>query len=275
MTSTSEAISSSRKDLADFAGLVYKVKGFTIGDRYHLSTHFTRKQIYPWWTGEVYVITTLVIPTSARDEFEAGAARDSLETAVKNELRRLQKIALDAQAERRADKVVEKIKEGFLDRRDKIKSGDYDKYEAFATLSSMKDELDDHKNKASDKQTAKKLGKDIDGLLEWIQKGLDKRIPVSTLRRVATKSALKEDSQEISGAYESLNASLAKAQNNIAVIKLIDVIERTGWTLDDNSKPLIALIGDVLVSSLGSNNDTYNNLLEEIETGLMDIMGAR
>jgi hypothetical protein len=59
LTSKNEAISSRGAQYQKFAGLVYKQKGFTIGNREHLAIHFTRKQLYPWWTGEIYVISLI------------------------------------------------------------------------------------------------------------------------------------------------------------------------------------------------------------------------
>jgi Histidine kinase-, DNA gyrase B-, and HSP90-like ATPase len=54
-------------------GFVYKVKGFTIGDRHRLRRAFSRKpQLYPWYTGEIYVIDENVVPNAERDDFETS-----------------------------------------------------------------------------------------------------------------------------------------------------------------------------------------------------------
>ncbi len=276
LTSTSDAISSSKKEqkeLADFAGLVYKIKGFTIGDRNYLGAFFTRKQIYPWWTGEVYVINTQVVPTSARDEFESGLSRDSLEVAVRNEMRKLQKSALDAQAERRANEIVFRVEEEFLVIRDRIKSGNFDKFETHHDLSVIRDKIDSQKSKSSDPQHAKKITKEIDNLLEWIQKGLDKQIPVSKLKRNAAKAALRDEEQ--GSKYSPTSVSTNKSKEDIGTIKLHELIERNGWTLDETCKQLIILIGDTLDANLGISSDVYRSVMQDIESGLTDIVEAK
>ncbi len=76
---------------ADYEGFVYKVKGFTVGDRNKLRTAFARKaQLYSWYTGEIYVIDHNVIPNAERDDFETNQAKRSLEMAVNIELAKLE-----------------------------------------------------------------------------------------------------------------------------------------------------------------------------------------
>ncbi|MBK9711404.1 MAG: hypothetical protein IPO81_08755 [Kouleothrix sp.] len=55
----------------NYDGFVYKMKGFTIGDRQRLRSKFLRKpQLYPWYTGEIYIIDDNIVPNAARNDFE-------------------------------------------------------------------------------------------------------------------------------------------------------------------------------------------------------------
>lgn len=94
----------------DYRGLVYKVKGFTIGNRSRLREHFTtaRGTLYFWCTGEVYVIDENVTPNAARNDFEASPEKLQLETAVGDTLRDLNAIVARFQKQNNADKEFEK-----------------------------------------------------------------------------------------------------------------------------------------------------------------------
>jgi hypothetical protein len=94
----------------DYRRLVYKVKGFTIGNRSRLREHFTtaRGTLYYWCTGEVYVIDENVTPNAARNDFEASPEKLQLETAVGDTLRNLNTTVSRFQEQNNADKEFEK-----------------------------------------------------------------------------------------------------------------------------------------------------------------------
>jgi len=97
-------------EFADYRGLVYKVKGFTIGNRSRLREHFTtaRGTLYYWCTGEVYVIDENVTPNAARNDFEASPEKLQLETAVGDTMGDLNAIVARFQEQNNADKEFEK-----------------------------------------------------------------------------------------------------------------------------------------------------------------------
>ena len=97
-------------EYADYRGLVYKVKGFTIGNRSRLREHFTtaRGTLYYWCTGEVFVIDENVTPNAARNDFEASPEKLQLETAVGDTLRDLNATVARFQKQNNADKEFEK-----------------------------------------------------------------------------------------------------------------------------------------------------------------------
>ena len=97
-------------EYADYRGLVYKVKGFTIGNRSRLREYFptARGTLYYWCTGEVYVIDDNVTPNAARNDFEASPEKLQLETAVGETLGTLNLIVERFQERNNADKEFEK-----------------------------------------------------------------------------------------------------------------------------------------------------------------------
>ena len=98
------------EEYAEYRGLVYKVKGFTIGNRSPLRAYFTTAKgtLYHWYTGEVYVIDENVIPNAARNDFETSQEKLQLEAAVGEEMRELNKAAVKFQEQKNANKDFEK-----------------------------------------------------------------------------------------------------------------------------------------------------------------------
>ncbi len=92
-----------------FEGLIYKVKGFSIGDRDKLRTLFPRPQLYTWFTGEVYVTDPYVVPNAERNDFETSAAKNALEVALLGDFRTALKPAAEKfQAHAKAEEEVRK-----------------------------------------------------------------------------------------------------------------------------------------------------------------------
>ena len=113
-----------------FAGLVYKLFGFSIGDRtLPLKTLWQKDYTRPlWFTGEIHVINKDVTPTTDRSNFvENGASKDLFtagQTALAKDLnRRAEQISdtrgtfdLTERARRRITEVMKRVDEGKLDR---------------------------------------------------------------------------------------------------------------------------------------------------------------
>ena len=77
---------------ADYRGLVYKVKGFTIGDSHNVKKLFPKRgggAHFDWYTGEVFVLDPEVIPNTERNGFETNHAKTQMEAAVRAVLRDL------------------------------------------------------------------------------------------------------------------------------------------------------------------------------------------
>lgn len=181
-------------EFSQFAGLVYKIKGFSIGDRNYLRQYINR--IYEWWTGEIYVIDTDVIPTSARDDFEAGPAKDALEWAVQIELcgadndHSLQKTAVRIQAQRRADSRILEIENELNGYQAKIRSGDFDQFEVYSRLDNALAELKQQRSSASDRTLANKLVEMVQELQRVVKKEIDDPTPVADRKRDAVLASI-------------------------------------------------------------------------------------
>ncbi len=275
LTSKSESLSS--RGFPEFAGLVYKIKGFTIGDRNYLSSYFTRKQIYPWWTGEVYVISTEVIPTSARDDFEASPAKDALEAAVKYTLsgaqnkESLQKIALEAQASRRADQIIQNAPDRIKEVKEKVTEGSYDEFQAYSALDDILSDLQSQKGKASgDKRTlATRLITTAKNLQKQVKKEIDDQTPVSVRKRKGAKAATDV------GLPIPIPSAESGAPKQLPILNLLQVITHSGWRMREEDVQIISAISDALADNIGINTDLYERLLEDIAARLGDLGEAK
>lgn len=100
------------EEYKSYRGLVYKVKGFTIGDRERLREYFSTASgtLYQWCIGEIYVIDEKVIPNAARNDFEVSPEKLQLETAVGYTLRKLNAKVDGFRQRINADKEFEKAR---------------------------------------------------------------------------------------------------------------------------------------------------------------------
>ncbi|RXT29854.1 hypothetical protein B5P46_01965 [Rhizobium leguminosarum] len=99
----------SANDKPQFEGFIYKVKGFSIGDRDKLRALFPRVQLYPWFTGEVYVVDPTVIPNAERNDFETSASKTALEVSILDDFRTALKPAAEKfQATAKAEEAIQK-----------------------------------------------------------------------------------------------------------------------------------------------------------------------
>jgi len=284
LTSKNEAISSRGAT----AGFVYKQKGFTIGNREHLQIHFTRRQVYPWWTGEIYVISPLVIPTSARDDFEAGPPKDSLEAAVKDLLSgskdSLQKLALEFQVTRRADEVLEQSEGRVIKIEEEITSGKFDDYQVYSSLNDIIETIKQHKNKATDRTKASTLLKRAESLQKRAKRELDQPTSTAAKQKKAIQSALDiEDNvaSPQSTAEEQEGIKTGETNKPITIEQtteeesLLEVIRKTGWEIHESDLPIVHQIDEAISDLLGKSSNPYHNLMEDIRSRLIDLMETK
>jgi hypothetical protein len=292
LTSKNEAISSRGAQYQKFAGLVYKQKGFTIGNREHLAIHFTRKQLYPWWTGEIYVISPHIIPTSARDDFEAGPAKDSMEVAVKELLSgsndSLQKIALEFQASRRADEVIDQCEKRIDEIDQAITAETFDNYRTYTELHEIIEMLKQHKNKAGDRVKANGLLKRAESLQKKAKKEIDQPTSVAERQKKAVQTTFGPFDTTSNGETDASNGSEQPGlftqppdsrptshPEEPFTLHLEDVIKQSGWEIEESDLPVITLIGEAIIDHLVISSPLYRRLMEDIRTRLDDLMEGK
>ncbi|MDI6857243.1 MAG: ATP-binding protein [Dehalococcoidia bacterium] len=97
---------------AHVQGFLVRVKGFAIGDRQFARQFWGRRGygvLYPWYTGEVYVLDGSITPTAERNDFEESAAKERLYELLRHEFGRLERAA-DKRREALVD--VQKLSRG-------------------------------------------------------------------------------------------------------------------------------------------------------------------
>lgn len=102
----------------EFAGLVYRMKNFVIGDGWYVRNELwtTSPQLAFWHYGEIHVCDSGVIPSADRTTFEDNANRQRLQAALAILPQRLNREALAASAIDRLDRKVRDAKD-IIDRR--------------------------------------------------------------------------------------------------------------------------------------------------------------
>ena len=176
-----------------YEGFVYKKKGFTVGNRDRLRHCFSPKpQLYPWYTGEVYVIDTAIVPKADRDDFETNEAKRALDLAVMQELSLLEDAAENFQATGVADERVEKylVEVANIERDVDANLQDSD-FETYTQLNEILKDLRRQEKKASPNKRI--IAHDIIKRAERLQKRLAKETETSQTEAARRKRAANEE----------------------------------------------------------------------------------
>jgi hypothetical protein len=123
-----------------FAGLVYKLFGFSIGDRTLpmrtlWAKSLTRAQ---WFTGEIHIVDKDVFPTTDRSDFIESEARKRLYGGAEGIAAKLNRLAQEISDNRKAYNNSEKLKQRLQDLRQKLQNGQIER----AALKVIKQELE-------------------------------------------------------------------------------------------------------------------------------------
>jgi Histidine kinase-, DNA gyrase B-, and HSP90-like ATPase len=217
-----------------FAGLAYKLFGFSVGDR-SLSVRTLWGQSAPralWFTGEIHIIDKEVFPTTDRSDFIESDARDRLYKAGQRIPNKLNKLAQEISNNRNAYRDGEKFSEQLQDWNDRLKAGKIER----AELRSIRDQLHrnlsvlkDRVDQCSD-QDVKQYDKDIQKFAVNFQKELEE-------------------------------AQLLKGDNGIADVA--GELEMTG-----KARKVFQIIMEALESHFSNDPETYYDLLSKISTAL-------
>lgn len=159
-------------DDEDSRGLVYRKKGFTIGDRATITNLFfgePNKHLIDYITGEIHITTDELLPNTERVEFEASPARDLLEQALIKDIRKeISEMAREKSAISKAEQRIVKAqslsnKPIFDDKNDWLNE--------ITKQNKLLNELkNDHKNKYIPPGTKKKTERALKRVEGWIKK---------------------------------------------------------------------------------------------------------
>jgi hypothetical protein len=258
-----------KEDKPQYEGFIYKVKGFSIGDRNKLRARFPRPQLYPWFTGEVYVTDPAVVPNAERNDFETSAAKQTLEYELQEDFRlHLKPLAEKFQARAKAAEEIDKhadklaalerdfsapagsvtiLQEGMLDR---IKD-----------LGEMVEDLPTRK-RAADAENAQRA----EALLvraKALYKSLAKLIqnPASEV----TKRRAEANAER---AAEPAGGGNAEAASRI--VRLEEVFASAGWDLDSSSAEIVAIMQSAIEDLFGSGSAEYRRFVAYVADRLND-----
>lgn len=251
-------------DYKNYEGFVYKVKGFTIGDRQRLRSKFSRKpQLYAWYTGEIYVTDDNIIPNAARDDFETSPSSRLLDLAVGNKLGDLEDIVEQYQAQGVADDRIEEYKDEFERIDEQVRTNTQrDDYEIYARLSEILKDIRRQKTKSSpeNRVIADDIIKRSTRLQDQLKKEVEK--PTSEARR-RTKAARSEQ------AVPRTPVPIIEPPPPVPIKTLEGIIQDAGLDLEGSLGLVIRLLQESVSDVLGSGSLTYKNVLNDFEARLI------
>ncbi len=288
------------EEFRSYEGFVYKMKGFTVGNRDRLRHCFSSKpQLYPWYTGEVYVLDTAVVPKADRDDFETNEAKRALELAVMQQLSTLEDTAENFQATGVADERVEKYFvelsriENEVDAN--IQSNDY---ETYTRLNDILKDLRRQQKKAS--QDKRAIASDIIKRAERLQKRLAKETETPQPEATRRKRAANEETRSQPVQPSLVETQVPQAEevhetfvpatlgtptptspvqepfpmpissptpSTLPLRRLENVLLEAGWSLDSDCARLVSFLQASLESVL-LDKALYHSVLTDFEDRL-------
>jgi molecular chaperone HtpG len=256
----------SGEDQPDYEGLVYKVKGFTVGDRHRIGQLWERVgkiHLYPWYTGEVYVLDTEVIPNAERDDFETNHAKASLEAAVADVLESLEDQVEKFRAEGVANEKIAELQEQFQNLAGPLKGNVHpNDIELLFSLRDLKKKFQDRRKSATGdyRKIADQCIRQIDRLETQLRKDVDSEVPESARKKRAAK---KEDVPHRAAVPSPRPIETIPTQRSLE-----EVLRAAGWDLEGETARLVELVQSALDGVLSRDSGHYRSLLTEIEDRL-------
>lgn len=149
-----------------FAGLVYKLFGFSIGDRSlpERTLWTTARARALWFTGEIHIVDKDILPTTPRTDFIENGTRAKLYAEGRNRIAvRLNLLAQEISDNRKTFQDARNIKQKLEGYKNRLENGGIDR----ADLKTIRDDLD----KASQRLRSRKCSdKEIGGFQREVQK---------------------------------------------------------------------------------------------------------
>ena len=248
----------------EYEGFVYKVKGFTIGDRQNLRLLFKRKpQLYSWYSGEIYVLDSNIIPNAERNDFEENQAKRALTFAVSNELSKLEKEVEDFRdrgvAHERIEKYTTEVRDINISNLANVQDNEA-AFEAYSRLNTIIDDLAKQKNHADLEN--KKIAVDLVTQAKALQQQLRKEADSPTPEEAKKKRAAKSDKVTNRKAVPDFEPPPAP---EIKTLRMI--LREIGWEVEGDLALLVDAVQGSLEDVLGTSV-SYRSLITDIEARL-------
>jgi DNA mismatch repair enzyme (predicted ATPase) len=251
-------------DYPNYAGFVYKIKGFSIGNRHKLQAMFLRKpQLYPWYTGEIYVIDSNVIPNAERDDFETNQAKRALDLAVRDTLKMLESEAESFQARGVADERIERYQEEVSKIENQVLSNTQaNEYDTYSRLDDILVDIQRQKSKSStyNRLPAEDIIARAKRLQKQLRKEVDTPIPEATRRKRAVRSGK---------LVNRIPMPVVEPPPSAPVKNLPGILKDSSWELEGDIAILVKLVQESLEDVLTLGSLAYRNLLNDIEAKLV------
>lgn len=177
-----------------FAGLVYKLFGFTIGDRsLPERTLWTKARARAlWFTGEIHIVDKSVTPTTDRSNFVENEARAALYTEARKKIPpKLNELAERISNNRKAYQDSEKIKRKLETYERKLENGEIDR----ADLRPVREEIEEGLQKL---KVRKCTDKEIDAFKKQVLKiGVDLKEDLKDPKKLKSTASLADLASEL------------------------------------------------------------------------------
>lgn len=242
-----------------YEGFVFKIKGFAIGNRQRLREFFNKPQLYPWYTGEIFVLDTNVVPNAERNDFEANNAKQSLMLATKDKISDLEETAETFQAQGVANERLEKYKlevEGIKKQvTGNIQESDLDTYSRLSTI--LTDLRRQSLRVASDK---KQEADAVVKAAEAIQRQLRKAIDNPKLESVRKGRAARNEKVEGRAPVPAVVPPVPVPAKTIQ-----EVLHDAGFQVEGDMQRLSEAFQGSLEDVLIMGSPTYRSIITDLE----------
>ena len=250
----------------DQAGFIRKLKGFSIGGRDDLRKAFSQSQLYPWWTGEIYILNDKIVPTTARDEFEYSPISRAVDLDIRAGLEKFYRDAQRFQMVSRAETLVDRIANGLahLEPRAEVgilspeESYDLIKYEKDASRqASSLSSYEDYSKAVEVKTRALTLRDRLRVLIKAAQKNVPSEDGGATTKRSRARTAPQEDAEP----------TLFEPAPSSTISDLF-----TGLDTDDakESSEALKILLEAVEQAIETESQTYRELFDAIQSRLAD-----
>jgi hypothetical protein len=200
----------------------------------------------------------------------------------------LQKIALEFQASRRADEVIDQCEKRIDEIDQAITAEPFHKYRTYTELHEIIELLKQHKNKAGDRVKANGLLKRAESLQKKAKKEIDQPTSVAERQKKAVQTTFGPFDTTSNGETDASNGSEQPVlftpppdsrptshPEEPFTLHLEDFIKQSGWEIEESDLPVITLIGEAIIDHLVISSPLYRRLMEDIRTRLDDLMEGK